>query len=79
MAKVKVLVEFYDKYTGKLHKPDEMFEADDKRISEIMEVSKHLIEVQKEKEESVEEPVEESVEVQEEKPAKKSRKKAGEE
>lgn len=75
MAKVKVLVEFYDKYTGKLHKPDEMFEADDKRISEIMEVSKHLIEVQEEKEE----PVEESVEVQEEKPAKKSRKKAGEE
>ncbi len=71
MAKVKVLVEFYDKYTGKLHKPDEMFEADDKRISEIMEVSKHLIEVQEEKEEPVE--------VQEEKPAKKSRKKAGEE
>lgn len=49
MAKVKVLVEFYDKYTGKLHKPDEMFEADDKRISEIMGVSKHLIEVQEEK------------------------------
>lgn len=71
MAKVKVLVEFYDKYTGKLHKPDEMFEADDKRISEIMGVSKHLIEVQEEKEEPVE--------VQEEKPAKKSRKKAGEE
>lgn len=71
MAKVKVLVEFYDKYTGKLHKPDEMFETDDKRISEIMGVSKHLIEVQEEKEEPVE--------VQEEKPAKKSRKKAGEE
>lgn len=32
------------------HKIGEVFEADDKRISEIMEVSKHLIEVQEDKE-----------------------------
>ena len=39
MAKVKVINEFNDRYTGKLHK-----------IGEIMEVSKHLIEVQEDKE-----------------------------
>ena len=50
MAKVKVINEFNDKYTGKLHKIDEVFEADEARIAEIMEVSKHLIEVQEEKE-----------------------------
>lgn len=50
MAKVKVINEFNDKYTGKLHKVDEVFEADEARIAEIMEVSKHLIEVQEEKE-----------------------------
>lgn len=49
MAKVKVINEFNDRYTGKLHKIGEVFEADDKRISEIMEVSKHLIEVQEDK------------------------------
>ena len=42
MAKVKVINEFNDRYTGKLHKIGEVFEADDKRISEIMEVSKNL-------------------------------------
>lgn len=62
MAKVKVINEFNDRYTGKLHKIGEVFEADDdKRISEIMEVSKHLIEVQEDKE-----------------PAKRTRKKVGE-
>ena len=40
MAKVKVINEFNDRYTGKLHKIGEVFEADDKRISEIMEVLK---------------------------------------
>lgn len=50
MAKVKVINEFNDKHTGKLHKIGEVFEADEARIAEIMEVSKHLIEVQEEKE-----------------------------
>ena len=50
MAQVKVINEFNDRYTGKLHKIGEVFETDDKRISEIMEVSKHLIEVQEDKE-----------------------------
>ena len=42
MAKVKVINEFNDRYTGKLHKIGE--------VSKIMEVSKHLIEVQEDKE-----------------------------
>lgn len=50
MAKVKVINEFNDKHTGKLHKIGEVFEADEARIAEIMEVSKYLIEVQEEKE-----------------------------
>lgn len=50
MAKVKVINEFNDKHTGKLHKIGEVFEADEARIAEIMEVSKHPIEVQEEKE-----------------------------
>ena len=50
MAKVKVINEFNDKHTGKLHKIGEVFEADEARIAEIMEVSKHLIEVQEDKE-----------------------------
>lgn len=62
MAKVKVINEFNDKYTGKLHKVDEVFEADEARIAEIMEVSKYLIEVQKEAKA----------------PAKRTRKKVGE-
>ena len=50
MAKVKVINEFNDKHTGELHKIGEVFEADEARIAEIMEVSKHLIEVQQEEE-----------------------------
>ena len=49
MAQVKVINEFNDKYTGKLHKVDEVFEADEARIAEIMQVSKYLIEVQEDK------------------------------
>lgn len=48
MTKVKVVNEFYDKYTKRLHKVGQSFEADEARIAEIMEVSRHLIEVQKE-------------------------------
>lgn len=43
MAKVKVINEFNDRYTGKLHKIGEVFEADDKRISELISAFIQLV------------------------------------
>ena len=48
--KLKVIHNLIDKQCGVVRYVGEVFEADDKRISEIMEVSKHLIEVQEDKE-----------------------------
>lgn len=44
MAKVKVLISFIDKNTGKNHPVDEVFEATEERIKEIKSVDSNLIE-----------------------------------
>lgn len=43
--KVKVLKKFRDKETGEIRKQDDVFEADEGRIEEIMAKSNDLIEV----------------------------------
>ncbi|WP_302626811.1 hypothetical protein [uncultured Eubacterium sp.] len=48
--KVKVLKEFIDIHTNELHKKDTFFEANKKRIKEIQQVDKELIEVVNKKE-----------------------------
>ena len=45
MAKVKVLISFIDKNTGKNHPVNEVFEATEERIKEIKSVDSKLIEV----------------------------------
>jgi hypothetical protein len=46
--KLKVLKEFYDKYTGLLHEAGETIEADENRLKEIQSVSARLVEVEPE-------------------------------
>ena len=43
--KVRVLKEFVDIHTNELHKKDTVFEANKKRIKEIQQVDKELIEI----------------------------------
>jgi hypothetical protein len=46
--KLKVLKEFYDRYTGLLHEAGETIEADENRLKEIQSVSARLVEVEPE-------------------------------
>ncbi len=48
--KVKVIREFTDIHTGKIHKVDEVFECDEARLKEIQSVSKKLVKVIEQKE-----------------------------
>lgn len=50
MAKIKVKKEFVDIHTNILHPVGEVFEADEKRIAEILGKDKRLIQVLKDEE-----------------------------
>ena len=54
MVKVKVLIPFNDKHTGKLHKKDEVLDVTAKRFNEILSKVKYvqLVEDEPEKKES---------------------------
>lgn len=52
MMNVKVNMEFIDRHTGLIHKQGDVFEATEERISEIMSVSKNLIEVVQDQQEA---------------------------
>lgn len=67
--KLKVVREFLDRYTKKLHKVGEEFEADEKRFNEIQRVGNLVERVD---DESIEE--ETTDEVADEKPAKTKKK-----
>lgn len=47
--KVKVLVKFKDKHTGKIHKVDDVLTINEERLAEIQSVDAGLVEVIKEK------------------------------
>ncbi len=47
--KVKVLIPFNDKYTGKKHKKDDVFDATASRINEIFAKGKYIQLVEEEK------------------------------
>lgn len=48
--KIKVLKKFKDIHTKEIYSPGDVFEADEKRLTEINEVDKTLVEVIEEKE-----------------------------
>lgn len=45
MKKIKILNEFYDKYTNKLYQKDMLLEFDDKRADEILNNKNNLAEL----------------------------------
>lgn len=60
--KVKVIREFTDVHTRKVHKVDEVFECDEARLKEIQSVSKKLVKVIEKDDQKQDEPKQEQKE-----------------